>query len=71
MMGFLHLFRFAQDKQILERELGLQVGVMAGPATDNEVGTNYVAEHLGIPAANARTDGTRLADLVEERTFQT
>ncbi|MGQ0612473.1 MAG: hypothetical protein ACT4PV_01810 [Planctomycetaceae bacterium] len=56
-------------KQILEKELGLKLGVMAGPATDNEVGTRYVSEQLGVPAANARTDGVRLADLVEAEAF--
>ncbi|MGH7162417.1 MAG: hypothetical protein ACREID_02950 [Planctomycetota bacterium] len=58
-------------KRIMEEELGLKIGVMAGPATDNEVGERYVSEELSIPAANARTSGTRLADLVEERTFST
>jgi len=58
-------------KKIMEEELSLRIGVMAGPATDNEVGTEYVAKTLGVPAANARTDGTRLADLVEERAFST
>lgn len=56
-------------KRIMEDELGLTVGVMAGPATDNEVGTHYVASDLEIPAANARTSGARLADLVEQQTF--
>ncbi len=56
-------------KRLMEEELGLRVGVMAGPATDNAVGSQYVTMELGIPAANARTDGVRLADLVEERSF--
>ncbi|MFI5402960.1 MAG: hypothetical protein ACHQ1G_08490, partial [Planctomycetota bacterium] len=56
-------------KRILEDELGLRVGVMAGPATDNEVGVRYVEDHLKFPAANARTQGERLADLVEAQTF--
>ncbi|MEE8104910.1 MAG: hypothetical protein V3T86_05190 [Planctomycetota bacterium] len=50
-------------------ELGLKLGVMAGPATDNAVGVSYVEEQLGIPAANARTDGAKLADLVEKQAF--
>ena len=41
-----------------------------GPATDNEVGMRYVREELGLPAANARTTGALLADLVEEQTFK-
>ncbi|MHC4820022.1 MAG: hypothetical protein ACYTF8_18445, partial [Planctomycetota bacterium] len=56
-------------KRIMEDELGLEVGVMAGPATDNEVGVRYVSDDLQIPAANARTNGARLADLVERSTF--
>jgi hypothetical protein len=56
-------------KKILEEEMGLHLGIMAGPATDNEVGVRYVEEVLATPAANARTSGSRLADLVEERTF--
>jgi hypothetical protein len=54
-------------KRIMEDELGLELHVMAGPATDNEVGVRYVSEGLEVPAANARTDGRRLADLVESR----
>ena len=54
---------------IFREELHLEVGVMVGPATDNEVGVRYVTEELGVPAANARTSGARLADLVEQKTF--
>ncbi|MFQ5844342.1 MAG: hypothetical protein ACE5JG_05060 [Planctomycetota bacterium] len=57
--------------RLMEEELGLEVGVLAGPATDNEVGVRTVTEMLGVPAANARTEGERLADLVEERVFRT
>ena len=56
-------------KRLMEDELGLEVGVMAGPATDNEVGVRYVTTELETPAANARTSGTKLADLIEARTF--
>jgi hypothetical protein len=56
-------------QRLLEGELGLRIGVMAGPATDNEVGVGYVEEQLKVPAANARTMGEKLADLVEARTF--
>jgi len=57
-------------KRLMEDELGLKIGVMAGPATDNEVGVRYVEDQLGIPAANARTDAVKLADIVEELAFQ-
>lgn len=58
-------------QRLLEGELGLKIGVMAGPATDNEVGVRYVEEQLKIPAANARNQGERLADLVEAQAFAT
>jgi hypothetical protein len=42
---------------------GIQVDVVAGPATDNQVGVRFVAT-LGLPAFNARTHATELGDLV-------
>ncbi len=50
-------------------KLGRTIDVMSGPATDNEVGEKYVEEDLKIPAANARTRGQKLADLVAEKLF--
>jgi hypothetical protein len=47
------------------KELGLRIDVFAGPATDNLVGVEYIQRELKVPAANARTDGDRLADVVE------
>ena len=49
----------------LMKDLGLRINVFAGPATDNTVGVEYIQRELKVPAANARTDGDRLADLVE------
>jgi hypothetical protein len=37
---------------------------VTGPATDNLAGTRVIEESLRVPAANARTDGERLAALV-------
>jgi hypothetical protein len=37
---------------------------VTGPATDNLAGTRILEETLHVPAANARTDGERLAALV-------
>jgi hypothetical protein len=51
------------------RQLGRDIDIMSGPATDNQVGEQYVENELGIPAANARTAGERLADLVALRCF--
>lgn len=54
----------------ISRQLGRDIDVMSGPATDNQVGEEYVERELGIPAANARTAGERLADLVAVRCFK-
>ncbi|MHC4924414.1 MAG: hypothetical protein ACYTG4_10115, partial [Planctomycetota bacterium] len=45
---------------------GLPITVFTGPTTDNSVGVEYIQRELGVDAANARTDGHRLADLVEK-----
>ena len=42
---------------------GIQVDVVAGPATDNQVGARFVAT-LGLPAANAQTHARELGALV-------
>ena len=51
-------------------ERGLTVDVIAGPATDNDVGMSYVRDTLAIPPANARTDPETLADIVERVAFR-
>ena len=38
--------------------------VVTGPATDNLVGKELIADRLGIPAVNAITDGVELGDTV-------
>jgi hypothetical protein len=40
--------------------------VIAGPVTDNEVGTRFVRETLGVAAWNARRDAESLAECVQE-----
>ena len=52
------------------RERGVKVDVIAGPATDNEVGSSYVRDGMELPAANARVEPELLADLVESAVFQ-
>ncbi len=49
----------------LMQKWGLEIDVMAGPATDNDVGEGYCAKELRIPAANARTNAHKLVDIVE------
>jgi hypothetical protein len=51
-------------------ERNFRPDVIAGPATDNEVGTAFVTGELGLPARNARTDPQGLADLVERLAFR-
>jgi hypothetical protein len=51
------------------KALGLSVDVIAGPATDNDVGVRYISNELGIPAANARVEPDRFVDLVEQKAF--
>lgn len=46
----------------LRAQFGIHVDVVAGPATDNAVGTRFV-ERLGIPARNARVDPKSLGEL--------
>ncbi|MBI4567159.1 MAG: hypothetical protein HY719_02045 [Planctomycetes bacterium] len=45
------------------------IHAFAGPATDNEQGTDYILRDLGIPAVNARMSAEKLADLVATRVF--
>jgi hypothetical protein len=52
------------------RERGMDVDVIAGPATDNDVGMHYIRESLGLPASNARTEPEKLADIVEKAAFE-
>ena len=47
------------------KEFGIRIDVFAGPATDNLVGVEYIQRELKVPAANSRTDGHRLAEIVE------
>lgn len=53
----------------LMKSWGIEIDVLAGPATDNEAGAGYAAKELRLPAANARTDANRLADIVEGLAF--
>ncbi len=49
----------------LMRDLfGLPVTVLTGPATDNEVGRDYIKAELQIPAHNALRDADRLVQVV-------
>ena len=44
--------------------LGIDIHVVAGSVTDSQMGEDYITEHFGLPAGNARRNGPRLFDLV-------
>ena len=50
--------------RLLADEFGIRPAAVTGPATDNLAGTRVIEESLHVPAANARTDGERLARVV-------
>lgn len=50
--------------ELMRRDYRLPVTAITGPATDNEVGKNYIAAELGLPAHNARRDAAGLVDAV-------
>ncbi len=52
------------------RERELAVDVIAGPATDNDVGMRYVRHGIGLPAANARVEPEAFVDIVENVAFE-
>jgi|WetSurMetagenome_2_1015567.scaffolds.fasta_scaffold189483_2 hypothetical protein len=49
---------------LMKDVFGLSVDVITGPATDNEVGRDYVRSALGLPAHNAFKDPRGLVDAV-------
>ncbi|MDF3052353.1 MAG: hypothetical protein K0S19_458, partial [Geminicoccaceae bacterium] len=50
--------------QLMREQFGLQITVITGPATDNEVGQIYIQTALGLPAHNARRDAVGLLAVV-------
>lgn len=50
--------------EILRREYGITVTALTGPATDNEVGLDYIRSALGVPGHNARRDAAGLVAAV-------
>jgi hypothetical protein len=52
-------------KLIMEQRFNLPITVFTGPATDNEVGRDYVNAELGLPAFNARREADALVDVVK------
>lgn len=46
---------------------GVKIDVVSGPVTDSKMGTDFVQDEIGLPAANAVREGERLAAIVKER----
>jgi hypothetical protein len=57
--------------RILRDSFGIEPAVVTGPATDNAVGVQQIAERLSLPAINALTNGVALGDLVAKRLGRT
>lgn len=45
------------------REFGISIDAVAGSVTDAPMGERFIVERLGLPAGNARRDGSALFDL--------
>ena len=52
--------------KILRDEFNIEPAVVTGPATDNDVGVQQIAERLSLPAINALSNGVALGDKVAE-----
>ena len=50
--------------QLMRHTFGLSITALTGPATDNEVGRDYILASLGIPAHNALRDADGLLGVV-------
>ncbi len=46
------------------KDFGIEIDVIAGSVTDSQMGEDFVREHHGVDAGNARRDGSRLFSLV-------
>jgi hypothetical protein len=53
------------------KEIGITIDLVAGSVTDSPMGEEFVREHLGLEAGNARRDGRRLFDLLRSSLVQT
>jgi hypothetical protein len=49
---------------LMSRQFNLPITAITGPATDNEVGLDYIQSSLGLPAHNARRDAAGLLGVV-------
>lgn len=52
--------------RLMQEQFKLPITVITGPATDNDVGRDYVKAALGLPAHNAKRDAETLVQVVLE-----
>jgi hypothetical protein len=52
--------------KLLREKFGIEPAVVTGPATDNQVGVDIIAEQMGVAAFNAIASGAGLGDRVIE-----
>jgi hypothetical protein len=52
--------------ELMRNRFGLPVTVITGPATDNEVGRDYIRAELRVPAHNALREAPALVEVVRE-----
>lgn len=52
--------------ELYRTQYDLPITAISGPATDNDVGREFVRSKLGIPAFNARREADRLVEVVRE-----
>jgi hypothetical protein len=50
--------------KLLREKFGIEPAVVTGPATDNQVGVDIIAQQMGVAGANAITSGAELGDRV-------
>jgi hypothetical protein len=48
----------------LFRRRGIKVDLVAGSVTDSKMGEDYIQDEFGVPAANARRNGSKLFEVV-------
>jgi hypothetical protein len=48
------------------QDIGIDIGVVAGSVTDSQMGEDFITAQFDLPAGNARRDGKKLFDLVQQ-----
>jgi hypothetical protein len=54
------------SSQLFTHQFQLPITCFTGPATDNQVGRDYISSQLGLPAHNALRDAAALVATVRE-----